>query len=105
MNDILEDINEKRTRKKRSLKSDPITRSFKCGCGKSYLSYPALYTHIKQKHDGEAPEGSTKQVKVRGRPVNKRSQKNNPLNSNWNKDFNKEFLSYLKYLESSQPKT
>lgn len=31
-----------------------------CGCGKSYLSYPALYTHIKTKHDGLKPEGTLK---------------------------------------------
>lgn len=27
-----------------------------CSCGKSYLSYPALYTHIKTKHDGKVPQ-------------------------------------------------
>lgn len=27
-------------------------RKFKCGCGKAYLSYPALYTHIKINHGG-----------------------------------------------------
>lgn len=26
------------------------SRDFKCPCGKTYLSYPALFTHIKQKH-------------------------------------------------------
>ena len=49
------DSNKKRIRKKRSLKSDNINRDYNCGCGKSYLSYPALYTHIKQKHNGEPP--------------------------------------------------
>lgn len=29
------------------------SRSFVCSCGKDYLSYPALFTHIKQKHDGK----------------------------------------------------
>ena len=24
-----------------------------CNCGKSYLSYPALYTHVKTKHNGK----------------------------------------------------
>lgn len=28
-------------------------RNFKCPCGKSYLSYAALFTHIKQKHEGK----------------------------------------------------
>ena len=27
-------------------------REFGCPCGKTYLSYPALFTHVKQKHDG-----------------------------------------------------
>lgn len=27
-------------------------RNFICGCGKDYFSYPALYTHIKNKHNG-----------------------------------------------------
>jgi hypothetical protein len=29
------------------------TRDFICACGKNYLSYAALFTHIKQKHDGK----------------------------------------------------
>lgn len=29
------------------------TRDYICACGKNYLSYPALFTHIKQKHDGK----------------------------------------------------
>jgi len=39
------------------------------------LSYPALYTHIKTKHDGIIPEGTIRGVnggraKKRGRPKN-----------------------------------
>lgn len=37
-----------------------------------YLSYPALYTHIKNKHGGESPEGTTKQPIKRTKP-NKRN--------------------------------
>lgn len=38
--------------------SDDLTknlkpRDFKCPCGKTYLSYAALFTHIKQKHEGK----------------------------------------------------
>lgn len=39
-----------------SLDEDIITiksRDYKCPCGKTYLSYAALFTHIKQKHDGQ----------------------------------------------------
>ena len=28
-------------------------RKYGCPCGKWYLSYPALFTHVKQKHDGK----------------------------------------------------
>lgn len=34
-------------------------RNYLCGCGKAYLSYPALYTHIKNKHNKVAPEGTS----------------------------------------------
>lgn len=27
--------------------------SFACPCGKEYRSYPALFTHIKNKHNGK----------------------------------------------------
>lgn len=57
---------------KRRTKNDACERSFKCGCGKDYLSYPALYTHIKQKHGGEHPNGTdtptTRSGRGRGRP-------------------------------------
>lgn len=36
-----------------SLPDDDKDRPFICPCGKSYLSYPALFTHIKQKHGGK----------------------------------------------------
>lgn len=41
--------------KRRRARNDPNNRDYQCPCGKSYLSYPALYTHIKQKHEGKAP--------------------------------------------------
>lgn len=28
-------------------------RQFICACGKAYFSYAALFTHVKQKHDGK----------------------------------------------------
>ena len=43
---------------KRRSKNDNQGRDFRCGCGKRYLSYPALYTHIKTKHNGETPKGT-----------------------------------------------
>ena len=60
-------------KQKRRSKNDYKGRNFKCGCGKTYLSYPALYTHIKTKHNGKMPDGTNanqeeKKVKGRGRP-------------------------------------
>ena len=46
--------------KRRRSKKDKTGRNYFCGCGKDYLSYPALYTHIKNKHDSIPPEGTTK---------------------------------------------
>ncbi|CAK76104.1 unnamed protein product (macronuclear) [Paramecium tetraurelia] len=42
---------KKRTRTR---KYSDAQREHKCECGKSYLSYPALYTHMKQKHNGQS---------------------------------------------------
>lgn len=62
----------KLNREVRRSKNDPYGRVYKCGCMKSYLSYPALYIHIKNKHFGNQPEGTvvpaTSKTKGRGRP-------------------------------------
>ena len=42
-------------RRKRRSRDDPMERNYICVCGKRYLSYPALYTHIKNKHQGKQP--------------------------------------------------
>ena len=47
-----------RDKHKRRSKTDNHGRDFVCGCGKRYLSYPALYTHIKTKHSGATPSGT-----------------------------------------------
>jgi len=57
-------------KQKRRSKNERDGRNYVCGCGKTYLSYPALYTHIKTKHDGQNPSG-TQQLQAgrgRGRP-------------------------------------
>ena len=65
---------------KRRSKNDVEGRDFKCNyCVKTYLSYPALYTHIKQKHskgpDGEARAPPTS-GRGRGRPRKNVSSQN-----------------------------
>jgi len=76
------DAKNKKIRKRRTL-SETSKRDFRCGCGKNYVSYPAIYLHIQRKHDSvpppntvipEKPEAKDK-VK-RGRP---KKEKNNML--------------------------
>lgn len=50
-------------RKKRRQKTGTADRDYLCNCGKSYLSYPALYTHIKNKHSGQSINGMVKKMK------------------------------------------
>ena len=52
------DAGAARAKHKRRSKNDTNGRDFQCGCGKRYLSYPALYTHIKTKHNGVNPGGT-----------------------------------------------
>lgn len=52
---------------KRRSKNDVDGRDFKCSyCPKTYLSYPALYTHIKQKHS-KGPDGEVRAPPTSGR--------------------------------------
>ena len=62
----LSDENDDNNRKhlKRRSKKEIIGRNYICRmCNKSYLSYPALYTHYKQKHNTNNSSG-----RGRGRP-------------------------------------
>lgn len=49
----------KSIKRNRRSKDETGSRNFLCGCGKSYLSYPALYTHAKTKHNNVFPPGTT----------------------------------------------
>ena len=52
---------------KRRSKNDVDGRDFKCKyCDKTYLSYPALYTHMKQKHS-KGPDGEVRTPPTSGR--------------------------------------
>lgn len=53
------DCQENSKKWERRLKEDTDERNYICGCGKSYLSYAALYTHAKTKHQGIFPDGTT----------------------------------------------
>lgn len=52
------------SKRKRRPRSSAGERNYFCGCGKAYLSYPALYTHVKNKHDGVFPIGSNAKRKI-----------------------------------------
>ena len=54
-------------KKKRRSKKDSDGRSYTCDCGKSYLSYQALYTHKRTKHT-ELLQITETPKKKRGRP-------------------------------------
>jgi hypothetical protein len=58
-----------RKKRERRSKDDNSKRNYVCGCGKMYLSYAALYTHAKVKHNGIFPDGTTTlHKKKQGRP-------------------------------------
>ncbi|CAD8126726.1 unnamed protein product [Paramecium sonneborni] len=48
-------------KRSRTRKYSDAQREHKCECGKSYLSYPALYTHMKQKHNGQSQKNLDEQ--------------------------------------------
>jgi hypothetical protein len=51
-------MNIQNKHKRRTRNESTLDRNYTCGCGKSYLSYPALYLHLKNKHEGKAPDGT-----------------------------------------------
>ena len=54
-------------------------RNFHCGCGKSYLSYPALYTHVKNKHNGLFPEGTVTNKRDNNSEFDQNDSENNEI--------------------------
>lgn len=60
--------NDLQKKKKRRPRCAAGERNYHCGCGKAYLSYPALYTHVKNKHDGVFPIGSNAKRKIQRQP-------------------------------------
>jgi len=54
-----------RGRRRKSKNDREEERNYICGCGKDYFSYPALYTHIKNKHNGKAPEGTQLEAQIK----------------------------------------
>ena len=63
----------------RRSKKDRAAREFKCGCGKDYLSFPALYTHIKNKHHGISPPNTELPSQNKARRNAAESAAENPI--------------------------
>ena len=77
--------NESEEKRKRRTKNDNLGRTFICKlCGKSYLSYPALYTHCKQKHNtcNSSGRGRGRPKKDHGESFSERL-KYNPLDASY----------------------
>ena len=93
---------------KRRKRDDVMNRNYTCGCGKSYLSYPALYTHLKQKHDGKQPEGTKLPSSMRGRKPRKelsqglstKEERNEQMNNNNIEEKPDEVLDLLSQMSS-----
>jgi hypothetical protein len=87
--------NFQKKRRERKGKDQIIGRNFICGCGKSYLSYAALYTHAKTKHSGVFPAGTSTLKKSKF----KKNLTSPSTNSNFDMQnthfFNQEFLTFL----------
>ncbi len=85
-------------KRERRLKQDNYVRNYVCGCGKSYLSHAALYTHAKTKHKGVFPEGTiTLQNK---RSI--RTQDENRDNSNISDEFKKVYEFNIEFLDFTE---
>lgn len=71
-----------------------------CGCRKAYLSYPALYTHVKNKHDGVFPIGSNAKRKI---PKNFEEETDNVFIPNLEK-FYDEFHEFISLVSGAEAK-
>lgn len=94
-------------KRERRHKDENSQRNYICGCRKRYLSYAALYTHAKTKHNGIFPEGTTTLHKKRqGRPK-KDEWCALKINAEYQKtsDFNKDFLHYLDMIPGAKAET
>ena len=67
--------------RRRKSKNDKEERNFICGCGRDYFSYPALYTHIKNKHNGIAPEGTVLEAQSKTPPLISKKSDGRPMSS------------------------
>ena len=88
------------SKKKRRQRSAAGERNYMCGCRKAYLSYPALYTHVKNKHDGVFPIGSNAKRKI---PKNFEEETDNVFIPNLEKFYN-EFQEFIAQVAGAEGK-
>jgi ribosomal protein L40E len=94
-----EEIDDKNQFHKRRSKTDIEGRNYECNiCRKCYLSYPALYTHCKIKHNTNNSSGRS-----RGRP--KKDQNENELEKRKYNPINYTFFSKEERTGRTDPKT
>lgn len=91
-------------KRKRRSKDAKTERNYICGCGKSYLSYAALYTHARTKHDGVFPKNTTTLHKKRGTKLKKDGWNNDNMAEDFQAiyDLNNEFKKFLETLEDGR---
>jgi hypothetical protein len=89
---------KKRDRRLKDMKDE---RNYICGCGKSYLSYAALYTHAKTKHEGVFPDGTTNLQKKNNDIKSKGDWNIDHINCEYEKTyrFNQSFREFIKRIE------
>lgn len=95
------DAYNKLSKKKRRQRSAAGERNYMCGCRKAYLSYPALYTHVKNKHDGVFPIGSNAKRKI---PKNFEEETDNVFIPNLDK-FYLEFQEFISQVPGAEGKS
>lgn len=88
------------SKKKRRQRSAAGERNYMCGCRKAYLSYPALYTHVKNKHEGIFPIGSNAKRKI---PKNFEEETDNVFIPNLEK-FYTEFQEFIGQVPGAEGK-
>ena len=61
----------------------PGSRPFECSCGKTYKSYPALFVHIRNKHNGKVKLLFTQAPGPIKRPPNPEKRRGRPPVKNY----------------------
>lgn len=98
--------NHSKKKRERKGKDQVIGRNYICGCGKSYLSYAALYTHTKTKHGGVFPSGTSTLKKPKSKKLEQASIESvHSFDINKSHEFNFAFISFLEMIPGAIKQT